>query len=119
MARQKSGPQDSTDNDIHDVDLSGITSPQNLGAVTIAMSHLSGLSFGADSSLQGATWIGNAVRGFKHCTLEELDLSKTCLINASFDDYNFSNVQLAPGTILNGKKTLAVDTAGKLAGQRP
>lgn len=134
MARQKTGPPDGTENDLHDIDVSDIA-VQNLDGVTIAMSRLSGLSFGAVSSLQGATRIGNQILDcvieacrlirtslfradwsgsvFKRCPLEGLDLSTTCLINTLFEDCTFTQVQLTSGAILNGRQTLTFDSTEK------
>ncbi|CAH0351040.1 pentapeptide repeat-containing protein [Aquabacterium sp. CECT 9606] len=149
VAGQKTGPQDSPENDLRDIEISD-TPVQNLDGVTIAMSRLSRLSFGLGSSLQGSTWIGNEILDctfsdtamnksemldcvieacrlnrtslfradwsgsvFKRCTLEGLDLSTTCLINTLFEDCTFTQVQLMPGEILNGRQTVSFDPIGK------
>jgi len=106
VARQKSGPQDSADSDIHHVDLSDVKITEGLDAVTIAMSRLAGLSFATGNGLQGATWIGNEVQGrsflgtpmnkseMLDCTFEECLLQNTALFRSDWSGSVFTRCTL-------------------------
>lgn len=91
ISLQKSDGVADVDLDIRDVELSGIDSPQDWDAVTIAMSSLSHISFGTMHSLQGMTWIGNEIQ---HCTFIDTPMNKSELLDCVFEDCTWQHVSL-------------------------
>jgi uncharacterized protein YjbI with pentapeptide repeats len=91
VARQKMGQQGKPENDIREVELSGFSVAQDLDAITIALSTLSGLTFGANSSLYGSTWIGNLIKG---CHFVDTPMSKSEMLDCVVEDSVFRNTAL-------------------------
>jgi len=91
VVRHKSGAQDAAEGDVHNVRLSGFQVSLDLDAITIAMSSLENLTFGATSTLYGITWIGNEIQG---CTFLDVPMNKSEVLDCLFKDSRLVNVSL-------------------------
>lgn len=91
VARQKATQHGRVENDMREAELAGLRVSMDLDAVTIAMSTLVDLAFSANSSLYGATWIGNLIR---RCTFIDTPMNKCELLDCVIEDSVFRNTSL-------------------------
>ena len=77
---------------IEKANLAGLTfASHDLDGTTIALSHLAGQRFGGAHSLQGISWIGNAVAD---CDFHSLSMNKAELLDCIFERCTFDTVSM-------------------------